>query len=123
MADYSDFSRILTQGDIHIFQFRVTEEVAGGAVDISAWQGFWLTAKRSLAEADPGLFQLALGSGLSIIDAPTGLVEAAVAGSLTSSLARRRQVLFSDIQGRDAQGNTWTLLRGKFTILPQVTVI
>lgn len=119
--DYTDFNRSFTQGDTHIFDVQVYEAIANVAVNISAWQGFWLTAKAGVSDVDPGVFQLTSLAGIVVINAVLGQIGIVIPGSATSALERRRYSLVADIQGKDDLGRIWTLMRGQFIVLPEVT--
>jgi hypothetical protein len=119
--DYADFTRTFTQGDTHIFDVQIYEAISNTVVDISLWQNFWLTAKSLVSDIDPGVFQLTIGSGLSIFNAPLGEISVIIPGSATSGLEHRRLPLLADIQGKDDIGRIWTLMRGQFIILPEIT--
>jgi hypothetical protein len=123
--DYSDFERRWTQADDHVFRFQVQNDATALNADITGWLGFWVTAKRDVTEADPGIFQVSLVGGANgsiiVVDAAQGLIEIAIKPAATSGLARSRHNFIVDIQAKDNLGRIWTLARGQATILPEVT--
>lgn len=123
--DYGDFKREFTQGDGHVFRFQVYDEISDPTgsvgVDITGWPKFWSTAKLSVADADPGVFQLTLGSEIVVVTPLIGVVEVSVPGAKTVGLGPRRFALVTDIKGEDAAGEEHTLARGQFIVLPAVT--
>jgi hypothetical protein len=122
MSDYSDFSLSFTRGDTHLFRFTVTDKLTGVVQNITTWQKFWVTGKLHLSDSDANaVFELTLGSGITILSAVQGLVQVMISPVNTASLDFRKYTLFGDIQGKDASGNIWTLAKGTFVITSDVT--
>jgi hypothetical protein len=108
-------------GNRRRINFLVT--LSGVAQNIAGWS-FTFTAKRSLRDADAAaVFQLTLGSGLTITDAPGGALQAIIQPSHTTATLNPydRVELQADLKAVDAAGNPYTLLSGTLTVLPAVT--
>lgn len=106
------------QGKTHRERFRVVNENGEVFENISLWPKFWLTVKHKTTETDPGLFQLTLAAGLTIIDGPNGILEALFLASHTSdaSLVGRTTELVWDLAGLDPSSRPWELMTGPFTL-------
>lgn len=82
----------------------------------------YMTAKNSIADADPGVFQLTSpASGISITNAVGGLAEAVVSPSLTTGFTANPTVLVYDIKVKEASGDVTTLESGTLKVNLSVT--
>ena len=81
------------------------------------------TAKRSYADADGAAVLTATqGSGITVTDAPNGLAEILVSGTVTATLPPVPVTLVWDLQGTLVSGGEpQTLAWGRLTVLPDVT--
>lgn len=125
LTDFDDFSVRLRRGDGDLRQgkWTVTDAVSGTAVDLSTWQKFYFTAKRSLSDADTdAVIRLTSMDGLDITAAAAGVIYLVVPRSATVDLPARRARLYADLQGKDAAGQIVTLAAGLVTVLPDVSV-
>lgn len=79
------------------------------------------TAKDSLADPDPGVFQKTIGAGIVVDNAAGGLATVTIAPSDTSGFTGPRTLLW-DIQMTDqVTGDKKTLDEGKLYVRPDVT--
>jgi hypothetical protein len=79
------------------------------------------TAKDRLSDADPGVFQKAIGSGIVVDNAAGGLATVTIAPADTSGFTGPRTLLW-DIQMTDqATSDKKTLDEGKLYVRPDVT--
>ena len=76
----------ITPGSTGDWLITVTD-AAGAAQDLSALSAAWLTVKRSLAVADPGIFQLTLGAGLAVVSAAAGTIQVTATPAQTALMA------------------------------------
>lgn len=123
MSDFGDFTLSMTRSDNFTFTFQV--QLDGVNQDTSNWQKFWLTAKRSTSDSDSAaVFQLTslLGDGITVVNASTGLYQVDIIPADTSSLGNNNTRLYCDIQGKDEDGNIYTLAKGTITVRTEVTV-
>jgi hypothetical protein len=84
-------------------------------------KSMWFTAKTSYSQADPGVFQKKLGSGISIVDATNGRAQIVIAASDTNSLGNSKTALVYDFQVKDSSGRIYTVASGKLIVIPDVT--
>lgn len=118
MPDYEDFDEEITRGDTHRFRFTVS--VGGVAQDITTWTNFWFTARTRHTDTT-AVITRTLGSGITLVTPASGIAQVEILPANTSSMDNRKQVLYADIQGKDATGGVWTLARGTLTVLPEIT--
>jgi hypothetical protein len=113
----------MARGDDKTITIAVSD--AGGAVDLTGTT-LWFTAKRSLAEADPGLFQKRTGSGITHraqVGADLGKADVAIAPADTAGLPAFRTTLLWDVQLVDgATGKVYTVASGTLTVDPDATI-
>lgn len=79
----------------------------------------WLTAREDAGDADPPVFQRTLGDGITVTDAPNGVLAIKIAPADTSALATGLRLVF-DVRlklGTDI----YTVAQGSFVILANVT--
>ncbi len=124
MGAFTDYAITFSRGDSYAFRFVV--KIDGVVQDITAWQKFWFTAKRAVTDAyASSVIALTdeVSGGITRFDPPNGVGEVKFTPALTSGLpaSRRDLTLVSDVQGMDAAGDVWTLLRGTVTIPTDVT--
>jgi hypothetical protein len=125
MADFTDFSITLTRGDTRRFRFTVKDPSTGALADITTWQKFWVTARYNTwdSNAAPVFVLTSDSQGLALIDPVNGLVEGTLSPTHTAGLTSQEWILYGDIQGKDGAGNIWTISRGHFIVLPDVTFV
>lgn len=112
----------MRRGDTPIWDVAVTETVDGvtSPFDLTG-ATLYFTAKQSLGEADPGLFQLTNGAGITVTDAAGGLATIQPARDDTSGLTADWRG-FWDVQvSRDGTEQTHTVLNGTLLIVRDVT--
>jgi hypothetical protein len=80
----------------------------------------WFTAKTGVAQADPGVFQKTIGSGIVVTDAAGGLAQVTIAPADTSGLTVPTTLLY-DIQLLESTGTKTTVASGNLTIMPDIT--
>ena len=95
----------LTAGDTQYLDVDVTD-ADGAAVNLNGYTLRW-----KLNSTPPVV--KALGAGITVLDAPGGLVRIALAPADTPGLAGAYE---HELEGADADGNVSTLLRGIATI-------
>jgi len=95
----------------------------GAPVDLTGCS-FWLTAKTSFADADPGIGQLTSpAGGIAIVDAARGKIRATIPASWTSGLSRAQTLTYVyDVQMKDGSGGIRTLSMGTLSVVPDVTI-
>lgn len=86
---------------------------------------FWMTAKNSVFDADPGVFQLTStpAAGITITNPSAGTAEAVVSAAQTSLVAQQNGgvSLVYDIKLKDSTGDVTTLESGTLKINPSPT--
>lgn len=93
--------------------------IDGVSSPIAGWSEVWLTAKLHKTDTDEAaLFQLKMGSGISVFDAVSWLAE--VQPEHTASAVPGR-CYFYDVQGRDPNGKPQTLEVGYISIADEIT--
>jgi hypothetical protein len=118
-GDFADFSETITIGTTHRFRFGVTVDDADE--DLSAWDELWFTVKKT-PEAETALLRLTTRDGTITRVEPTtdGIIEAVIEPEASAAIPNFHQVLYADIQGRDAAGDVWELARGVIVCLPRI---
>lgn len=108
----------MRRGDTPIWDLAVTED--GDPFDLTG-ATLYFTAKASLDDADPGLFQLTNGAGITITDAAGGEAEIQPRRSDTNTLTAD-WAGFYDVQvSIAATSDTYTVDNGTLTIQRDVT--
>lgn len=113
---------VMRRGDTPEWDIEVFEADGVTPFDLSGCT-IWLTVKRLITDADPGVFQLSTTAGtITITDAANGQCTAQPLASQTSGLTADIQGLF-DVQVRTAgsPGNTYTVLNGQILIKRDIT--
>lgn len=124
VGDYSDFLLKVTRGSDKAFRFTVYDRLTGLPADISAFQKFYFTAKRSLSDADAdAVIRLtsADNEGLTVVGPGIGLVGGVVPGAATVALPARRLWLFADAEARDGDGVVKPIMAGRVLIVSDVS--
>ena len=117
---YTDFHEELIAGTTLPLRFTIT--TAGVAEDISAWTDLRFTGKTSLAQADTSaLFQLTIGSGLTIVNGPGGILDARIPPSVTLAITKTTRV-YAEFQSDEAS-DTWVPHTGFIIVHPSVTLV
>lgn len=109
----------MIRGDTKEWSFVVLDE-HNQPVDLSTITSAFFTAKASIADSDPGVFQKTIGNGVTIDggSAGTGSIEVVPADTATQIDARVTLAFdFEVIVG----GNTYTPAKGNLVIYPDVT--
>jgi hypothetical protein len=116
----------LTRGDDETLNLSVLQSPAPGAAaqDITGWT-IWLTAKRSLTDTDPGVFQRSTSAGgITITNGTAGLATITIIPANTTPVDNLLPgtILEFDIQGKDGSNKIKTLSRGQFRIVGEITL-
>lgn len=112
----TDTPLYLTRGDTKVWTLTVTAD----AVAVPLTEA-WLTVKRALDDADPGLFQLTSPSGgLVIGGADSNVVTITISPAQTDSLPAA-EALHYDVQVQEASGRISTVARGMLYVDLDVT--
>jgi hypothetical protein len=111
------------QGRTHRFRVQVVNERTGAAVGDLTGYLFTATFKTSHDDADPGLFQLTLGSGIEVVDNVDSIVEVEISDAATSASAFVGKTTkgYLDVQTEAPTGEHWILASGRGTVRPPVT--
>ena len=70
------------------------QTAAGAPQSLAALTNAWFTVMASWADADPGLFQLTLGSGLTVQDAAAGTIRVLATPAQTALLATLKKAVW-----------------------------
>lgn len=108
------------RGDTPQWALAVTD-AAGAPFDLTGYD-LYFTAKRLITDADPGVFQLAVGAGITVTNAAGGLATIQPRRADTSALTDDAR-LFYDVQlsQAGAPDQTFTVDRGELVITRDVT--
>lgn len=121
---FDDFVETMTRGDTHRIRFTVT--INNVAEPITDWDKFWFTAKRHSSQPDiEALIALTTpeASGIDKVDPENGVLEVLIAPASTELIALGTHLrLVADLQGRDPNGDIFTLAKGTLVIEPDVTI-
>lgn len=111
------------QGKTHRFRIQVINERTGLPVGSLTGYTFYCTYKLSHDDADTGVFQLTLASGIAVVDNTLSIIEITIAGSLTSgaSFVGKTTVGYLDVQVQEPDGEDWTVAAGRGTVRAPVT--
>jgi hypothetical protein len=116
-----EFNHTIIRNKQYVFNIAVTTD--GTATNLTSGT-LRMTAKYSYADADANAVFIKLAAnGLVITNAAGGLATITIAPSDTSNLAEHRIDLVYDIQLTDSTPAVWCLVRGKITVLPDVSTI
>lgn len=102
-------------------QFRVTAlDIDGNPLDITGASA-WFTAKRTTQDGDvDAVFQKTVGTGITITDAPNGVMLVQLAEADTNTLTKK-EILEYDLQIKDTSDGVYTVARGALTVEADVT--
>jgi len=68
-------------------KWRITvKDAAGAAQSLASLTEAWFTIKQRLGDADPGIFQLTIGSGITVVDAAAGTLDVEATPAQTEAL-------------------------------------
>lgn len=104
------------------FQFQIAVTQNGTTFNLTG-AAIRMTAKYNYTDADgAAVFQLHVGSGITVTSPTGGLATVTIAPSNTSSLPQNPLTLYYDIQVTDASSNVWTVVDGTLYVTPNVTI-
>jgi hypothetical protein len=101
-------------------KLNITVTRGGSAVDLTG-ASIWFTVKNAVTDADPGVFQKTVGSGIVVTNAAAGQAQITIANADTSAIVGSRTLLY-DIQVKEAGGDITTVANGTITVSPDVTL-
>lgn len=116
MADY--FEITIIRGDTPTLRFSLTK----GKQPLDLTDAvIRFTGKRSRSDADEvAQFLKMLSAGLTLVDAPTGVVDADFIKADTEALTERT-IIYCDIQVTESDGNVGTPMYGKIIVEIDIT--
>lgn len=108
------------RGDTPIWNLAVVDST-GAPFDLTGYT-LYFTAKRQISDADPGVFQLTTGAGITVTNAAGGLATIQPRRADTNTLTEDAS-LFYDIQVSEIAGSleTFTVDRGTLLITRDIT--
>lgn len=92
-------------------------------VDLTGWS-FWFTMKSRINHPDSeAIIQLTSGAGITIEDAEAGKIKVVIeSDDWPATPDMSLNVLYYDLQGKDASGDIYTLLYGTSTVYRRITL-
>lgn len=122
MACYDGPTITIRRGDTNEGRFFVKDKLTGLPLDLTGWQKFWFTAKRSLEDSDGGaVIDLSSPSGGLVVSSPTtGQIDFKMAPAVTSGLGALELTFYYDVQGKTPAGEIKTILAGRLKYCPDV---
>jgi hypothetical protein len=108
----------MIRGATAIWRFTLFDN--GGAMDLTG-ASVWFTAKRSFADADPGVIQKTLSGGIAIVGLDTDGIVDVTLDDIDTANVDTSKVLQYDIKCRLASGMIAYPVVGSLTIKPNVT--
>lgn len=108
---------LAVRGDTLSFTATVTQSAA--PVDLTAAQ-VWFTAKHSATDADPGIFQKTIGSGIAVSGTDHNLLTITVDPADTAGLDAPT-TLHWDLQIKEAGGRVTTVAGGTIALAADIT--
>ena len=111
------------RGDSRLLSFTVTKQ-NGDVLNLTAAK-IWMTAKYNFTDTDlQAVFQKTTdpGGGITIPQPTLGTVEIQIDPIDTSTLPAKNIILFFDVQIKTSDQQIFTILSGKMTIIPDVTI-
>lgn len=97
-------------------------DAAGEPIDLTGGT-VWMTAKSAYADDDSvAIFQKVTGDGITVLDATHGAVLVELDPEDTEDVDAVRTRLYYDVQVKDADDKITTVLSGRLTVYPDVTV-
>jgi hypothetical protein len=110
------------RGDCRLMRFDVVDEETLTPVGSLAGWLFFCTAKIYHDDTDlTALFQLELGTGISVIDNVLSIIEIEIPPSATATLLGSTSRLYIDVQAVDPAGVPWTIGAGRLIVRADVT--
>jgi hypothetical protein len=110
---------VFVRGDTPDLDIQYTDATTGLPIDI-AGAAIEMTCKNDPDQADPGLFQLTVGAGITITDSANGKFSIVVPTSATQGLSCLRSYLY-DLVVKPVAGGRDTLFAGPLTLWQNVT--
>lgn len=118
----TDTTLTIKQGDSFEFPITVTDLDTQQAVDISSGS-LYCTVKARPSDADPGLCQLTIGSGITLrtqVGATLGMADVKFTPAQTGAFPAPALLVW-DLQYDDGAGGVWTVAGGIAATEEQVT--
>jgi hypothetical protein len=115
---YTNYALEIMRGDTRTLNVAVVD-ATGLAQNLTGWS-LWFTAKAQTTDADPGVFQKTIGSGITVASPTTGTAVVTLAPADTSGLTGDA-TLFTDLQGKDGSAAIVTLASGTLTVRADAT--
>jgi hypothetical protein len=106
------------RGDDGVFDTSVYQADGRTPQDLTGFT-FTATVKERLDDVDPGLWQGAIGSGITVVDAVAGTLRIAIPRATTAAWAPG--VLLWDLQALTADARKRTIDHGRLTVIADVT--
>jgi len=117
---FTDFRHTACRGDTIPFDVTITRPEDGPPVDLSG-AALVCTGRRALDEpAADFVFQLEVGSGITMTDPAAGLVRVSIPPEATAALPDWPS-LYVDLQLTEPDGRVSTPLRGRLVLTPDVS--
>ena len=111
----------MIHGKTRRFRFQVQDRTTGLGADVSGWSNFRFMAKTNIADADgAAVIAKTLGSGITAVQAASGLMEVFISSADTTSLSDVGLHLFAELQGVDPSSFPWSLWQGELDIQPTI---
>jgi len=109
------------QGETGVFDLTFTRLVNNvpTPVDLTGAE-IWFTIKRYFTDADPGIVQLTVGSGIVVAVPSSGLATATVPNTTTPPIVSPASLVY-DVKLKEADGTYTIPIFGPFTVKPAVT--
>jgi hypothetical protein len=110
----------MRRGDTPAWDLAVVQD-DGSPLDLSGWT-IYFTAKRTITDPDPGVFQLTNGSGVTITDAAGGLATIQPRRADTSTILDEPRLIWDvQLSKAGAPDQTFTVISGELLIRRDVT--
>ncbi len=111
----------MIHGKTRRFRFQVQDRITGFGTDVSGWSSFRFLCKTNVADADgSAVIAKTLGSGITAVQAASGLMEILISPADTASLNDVGIHLFAELQGVDPASLPWSLWQGELDIQPTI---
>jgi len=105
------------RGDTNLYDL-TAKQASGAALNLTG-VSLWFTIKRNAWEADPGVVQKTVGSGINVTDAVNGLFTVTLDPNDTKDIEPGRYSW--DCQVKETTGRVTTVDRGDFFLMPDYT--
>lgn len=110
------------RGDCHLLRFDVVDEETLTPVGALGGWLFFCTAKVYHDDLDAvALFQLELGTGITVVDNVLSIIEIEIPPAVTAILLGSTNRLYIDVQAVDPAGVPWTIAAGRLIVRADVT--